>query len=298
MTFVQNPLHTNSEALTFPLDETYVAFGDGSVTAGGVFYGLVLFPERTIIQVQRTIETVKEQYGGHASTPLHCRELFGYHARAKSPWAHISEKDAIALCGDVLRAVSKFEPKYLLGHVPSAYYPKRFRLLGKNGHPDLVHDLDEKWLLLWSYFRIAALLDPVEIVEPKDPTKTPRPRNLPFWQMVVKRADPGLRVCQVVLDREETKIRWFSKSFQWVSVAKEIVIESPMGRSYLPIEPASDVKHPLLDVADIFAYSVGRSLSQGRPLEYSDFSANVHVELLWGTGEEIVLGNANLEANA
>lgn len=294
----QSPLSVVSEALTFPIDETYVAFGDGSVTPSGVFYGLILLPENAVTQIQRAIETIKQQYGGNATAPLHCRELFSIHARTKSPWAHISESEAVALCGDVLRTVGKFEPKYLLGHIPSAYYPKRFRLIGKNGHPDLVHDLDEKWLLLWSYFRVAALLDPVDIIEPPDPAKTPRPRNLPFWQMITRRAEPGLRVRKVVLDREDTKIRWFSKSVQWVSVAKEIVIESPAGRSYLPIEPAFGVKHSLLDVADIFVYSLGRSLSQGKPLEYSDFSAEVHVELAWGTGEEIVLGNTNPEAGA
>jgi hypothetical protein len=286
------------EALSFPLDENYVAFGDGSVTPSGVFYGLVLLPEAITADVQRTIEQHKLQYGGDTKTPLHCRELFSGHARAKSAWAHLSEADVVALCGDVLRSVGAFEPKYLLGHIPTEYYPKRFRLLGKNGHPDLVHALDEKWLLLWSYFRIAALLDPIDIVEPQDPIEFPRPRNLPFWQMVVQRSDPGLRVRRVILDREDTNVRWFSKSFKWVSVAKEIVIERPIGRSYLPVEPAADVKHPLLDLADIFVYSVGRSLSQGKPLEYRDFSAEVHVELLWGTGEEIVLGGDNHAARA
>lgn len=282
-----------SEASSFTSDENYVAFGDGSVTPSGVFYGLVLLPEANIVEVQQVIEQHKLQYGGGAQTSLHCRELFSGHARAKSGWAHLSETDVVALCGDVLRSVGAFEPKYLLGHIPAEYYPKRFRLLGKNGHPDLVHDLDEKWLLLWSYFRVAALLDPIDIIEPQDPIKFPRPRNLPFWQMVIRRTDPGLRVRQVILDREDTNVRWFSKSFKWVSIAKEIVIERPIGRSYLPVEPAIDVKHPLLDLADIFVYSVGRSLSQGKPLEYTDFSADVHVELLWGTGEEIVFGGVN-----
>lgn len=281
------------EAISFPLDENYVAFGDGSVTPSGVFYGLVLLPEAITTEVQRTIEQYKVQYGGSPQTSLHCRELFSGHARAKSGWAHLSETDVVALCGDVLRSVGAFEPKYLLGYIPAECYPKRFRLLGRNGHPDLVHDLDEKWLLLWSYFRVAALLDPIDIVESQDPIEFPRPLNLPFWQMVVRRSDPGFRVRKVILDREDTKVRWFSKSFKWVSVAKEMVIKHPGGSSYLPVEPAADVKHPLLDLADIFVYSIGRSLSQGKPLEYTNFSADVHVELLSGIGEEIVLGGEN-----
>ena len=95
---------------------------------------------------------------------------------------------------------------------------------------------------------------------------------------------------KVFLDREDTKIRWFSKSFQWTSVAKEFVIENLAGRSYLPVETPQKEKHSLLEVADIFAYSVARSLSPGKSLEYRDFLADVHVELLRDIGEEIVLG--------
>lgn len=284
---------SRAEGLTFPLDETYLAFGDGSVTAGGVFYGLVLIPEGAIQLAQEMVARIKAEYGGAPNIPLHCRELFSGHARAKSGWAHIDEATAIELCGDVLRELKAFEPKYLLAHIPAVDYPKRFRLIGKNGHPDLVHDLDEKWLTLWSYFQIAALLDPAEIVEPSDPTVTPRPRNLPFWQMVVKRTDPGIRVRKIFLDRENTKIRWFSKSFQWSSVAKEFVIESPAGRSHLPVETAQEGKHTLLEVADVFLYSVARTISSGKSIEYRHFSADVHVELFQGIGEEIVLGGIN-----
>ena len=283
-------MQTETNQFTFPLDETYLAFGDDSVTKGGVFYGLVLIPESAIKTVLETLSKIKIQYGGSTDSPLHCRELFSGQARQKSKWSHLNEHQAIELCGDVLRELSKCKPKYLLGHIPSEYYPKRFRLRGKNGHSDLVHDLDEKWLTLWSYFQIASLLDPVEIDEPSDPTKIARPLNLPFWQMVAKRTEPGLRVRKVFLDRENTRIRWFSRSIKWANIAKELVIEKPSQRSYLPIELVGEEKHPLLEIADIFTYSAARDMSQGKPLVYENFTADVLVKLLWGEGEEIILG--------
>lgn len=276
----------------FPLEKTYIAFGDGSVTPSGTFYGLILLPEDSISHVQSDIDSIKQRYGSLA--PLHCRELYNNKARAKSPWAHISEPQAIDLCGDILKTLQKYNPKYFLGHIPSGHYPKRFRLKGKNGYPDIVHDIDEKWLMLWCYFRVAMLLDPTNVIEPPDPIKIPRPRNLPFWQVVIKRTEPGLKVRKVFLDREDTKIRWFSKSFQWITVAKDLVIEKPtIGKSFLPVEPVSEIKHSLLDVADIFVYSNARSISQGRPLEYSNFSADVQLELILDMGEEIVLGSSS-----
>ena len=76
-------------------------------------------------------------------------------------------------------------------------------------------------------------------------------------------------------------------------MAREMFIEGPAGSSYLPIEMAQETKHALLDVADIFVYSIARDLSQGRPLEYPRFSAEVLVELVHHEGEELILGGNN-----
>ncbi len=141
---------------TFPLNETYIAFGDGSVTPAGTFYGLVLVPERAIEQLQGGLSAIKLKHGGTENASIHCRELFSGDARQKTPWAHLSEQQVMALCGDTLLELKAHEPKFLLAHFPSACYPKRFRLRGKNGHSDLVHELDDKWLTLWTYFRIAS----------------------------------------------------------------------------------------------------------------------------------------------
>lgn len=293
--FVDEPIEKNNlfrgtEDFTFPLEEIYFAFGDESITPTGVFYGIALIPESVVKQAEDLVIAQKLRYGGTPETPLHCRELFSYDARKKSGWSHLSKDQAVEMCGHILRELASLQPKYLMGHIPSTYYPKRFRLKGKNGHPDLVHNIDKKWLALWTYFHIAALLDPVEIQKPDDPISNPRPRNLPFWQMVMRRSEPGLRVRKVFLDREHSDIRWFSKSFKWETVAKELVVENLAGASHLPLVMAKEEKHVLLEVADIFVYSVARSMSCGQPLEYRNFFAEVYVKLLWGLGEEIVLG--------
>jgi hypothetical protein len=275
---------------TFPLDETYVAFGDGSSNAAGSFYGLVLVPELSIGRIEKEIEGVKEKFGGKDEFSIHCRELFNDEGRRKSPWHHLSYERVVSLCGEVLRVVGSSQPKYLLSYIPKAHYPKRFRLRGKNSHSDLVHGIDEKWLTLWAFFRIGGMLDPTDPSIPDDPTIKPRPRNLPFWNMVIKRAEPGLRVRKVYLDREDTKIRWFSKTVQWISVARELVVENRSGSTYLPIEHASDTKHSLLDMADIFVYSIARELGANKPIDYGQYCGEVHVEVMANRGEEIVVG--------
>lgn len=279
-----------SSTFTFPLDETYIAFGDGSSNDAGSFYGLVLIPEPAIEQIKKQIGDSKSKFGGKSEFPIHCRELFSNDARRKSVWSHLQYVDVISLCGEVLSAVSASKPKYLLGYVPKAHYPKRFRLKGKNGHSDLVHEIDEKWLTLWAFFRVGGLLDPVELIIPDDPKVKPRPRNLPYWNMIIKRTDPGFRVKKVYLDREETKIHWFSKSLQWISVARELVVENRTGSTYLPITHATVEESPLLDIADIFTYSIGRELAGSKPIDYGRYCGEVLVEAMVNHGEEIVVG--------
>jgi hypothetical protein len=275
---------------TFPLNETYVAFGDGSTNTAGTFYGLALIPESGMRDLEQKVKDVKLSYGGKPISSIHCRELFSEQARAKSDWSHLSSKDAVLLCGAVLQATAGFDPKYLVGFIPKAHYPKTFRLKGKFGPPDLVHYIDEKWLQLWAYFRVGALLDPVELDVPKDPKVTPRPRNLPYWNMVIRRDDPGMRVSKVYLDREQTNIQWFSKSLQWISVAKELVIEDARGPSYLPVQPATTPKPALIDMADVFTYSIGREFVADRSIDYGHYCGQVLVEKMLDRGDEWVIG--------
>lgn len=275
---------------TFPMAETYVAYGDGSSSEAGSFYGLVLIPEFRVAEIESKLQQVKLSHNGRSNFLVHSRELFSEHARAKSRWAHLSYEGAVSLCGDMLETVSGFAPKYLMGYVPKSYYPKQFRLKGKNGYSDLVHEINDKWLQLWAFFRVGGLLDPCERIIPDDPKITPRPKNLPYWNMVIRRIEPGMKVRKIYLDRENTKIPWFSKSFQWISVAKELVVETMDGPSYLPIEHALLKKPVMLDIADIFTYSIAREFSGESAINYGRFCGDVFVEMLPKYGDEIILG--------
>ena len=99
-----------------------------------------------------------------------------------------------------------------------------------------------------------------------------------------------MKVRKIDLDRENTKIPWFSKSLQWISVAKELVIENVVGPSYLPIEHASLKKPVMLDIADLFTYSIAREFSGTSAIDYGRYCGEVLVDVLPNYGDEIVLG--------
>ena len=85
-------------------------------------------------------------------------------------------------------------------------------------------------------------------------------------------------------------MRWFSKSLQWISVARELVIENQNGPTHLPIEHPSAKKHMLVDIADIFTYSLARELASNKPIDYDRFCGEVLVEQMVDFGQELIVG--------
>ena len=70
---------------------------------------------------------------------------------------------------------------------------------------------------------------------------------------------------------------------------KELVIENTRGQSYLPVDSESSGKHRLLDIADVFVYSLARSLTPGRQLKCTNLP-EAHIEAFGAPGEEWVVG--------
>jgi hypothetical protein len=269
----------------------YNAYGDASTGETGTFYGFLLLPEDAEEAALQMLSNVKEKFGGSSDSRLHCREMFRWDARAKSEWAHLSAEQATELCSLALNGLHDLGVKFAMGIMPVEHYPKSFRLKGKNGHPDLVHDVDDKWRELWAFQRAAMMLDPVEQIEPADPKIVPSPLNQPWWQVIAPLAPPGFKVRKVYLDRESTKIRWFSKKFQWTTLAKDFVIKGTLGESFLPIQDGqADSKHPMLDLADIFVWNVARSTGSN-PMTLLDRPARVHAVGCANFGEELVFGD-------
>ena len=145
-----------------------------------------------------------------------------------------------------------------------AQYLELYTLFLEETKADTVYLTDGDYIKLF----IGYLNRVQHLIVPDDPKIRPRPKNLPYWNMVIRRTDPGMKVRKIYLDRENTKIPWFSKSLQWISVAKELVVENVDGPSYLPIEHASIKKPVMLDIADIFTYSIAREFSGASARDY------------------------------
>jgi hypothetical protein len=278
------------EGWQFPLEELYTAFGDESINGAGAFYGLVLVPRHLVSAVATAIAQIKARYHVDARAEIHCHKLFHPIERARSPFSHLDDGAVLALLRDVFKTLNLFQPKYMVAMAPREFFPKQFRLLGKNGAPGYTHPIDQHWITLNLYQGLAGMLDPETIDPPPDYKTAPRPRSEPFWQVIVKREGQGPRVNCIHLDRARHKLRWFSKNLQWATVAKDLVVQTPRGSSFLPVQVADDQKHPLLEIADAFVYLQGRALG-GREVDLGELiSDDVFLQIVGERCDEVVRG--------
>jgi hypothetical protein len=270
--------------------DTYWAFGDGSEHPAGASYGFVLIPRNEVEGLQQRLSDLKVQFGGARTDRIHCREIFSGHQRKKSCWSHLSGDECGQLVTDALTLVDTVRPSYVYTHWPRVHFPKRFRLRGRNGFGDIVHSVNDKWMVLWSFLNTVVLFDPSKIVEPPNPVVVAQPKSRPYWRFGANRSGSGPVVEKIFLDREETRVNWFSKSFQWETIATEAAVKTPRGESVLPIVGSDRPTHMLVDVADIFVYSVTRQLAGLEPLRFTAPSAEPYVLLRGAPTEEFVLG--------
>lgn len=63
-------------------------------------------PTDQVEKARDRVREIKLAYGGTEGTRLHCREMFAKDARAKSAWAHLTDEQAFAVCGEIARLVS------------------------------------------------------------------------------------------------------------------------------------------------------------------------------------------------
>ena len=151
----------DAKKMTFPLNEIYMAFGDGKRDCcGSRIRPCSLIPERVIATSQKGIigrcaERSLATTSDKCDQPVFFRAWMESHfvvrfcvsypkSRSNIFWGTFRE-------AEIRRDEGQSSP------FPRLPYPKRFRLKGKKGFADVTHKVDEKWLTLWAYFRIAAL---------------------------------------------------------------------------------------------------------------------------------------------
>lgn len=209
-------------------------FGDESTAKDIVTYGIVATQgEIHHGQAKAAWNQVIRAAGRSDGTRVHAREIFSGHARAKSPWHHLTESKVEKFAVDLMFALKAAGVGFFLGAVFKDTYPPEGVPSGldADGQQTFVSLTDEV-----AYgFGFAAAVAGLNTGNPP-----PMRRGMKY---------------KLYIDRMDARGPLWGP---WGNVAVRRLIE---GTGLVPTN--YDEKPLLIDAADLFAYSSARSVSHG-----------------------------------
>ena len=201
-------------------------FADDSCIGDAVVYSFAAFNVADIDRLLDVISRVKKNYGGSHSTPVHCRSLFAPDARAKTEWKHLKHEQPYFLCRDLARAVKGVGMGGTIAYIDKKAAPEKMHLVfhdGSDAPTERGHPLFEKQLLTFAYQAGAVAM---QQTFPQQPFR--------IW-----------------VRPDTTKIEWMNQKRQ----VKQL-------HAFVKPETGDAGKlNPLLDIADLVAYSAARHLN-------------------------------------
>lgn len=220
-------------------------FGDESISANHVVYALVIVPAERVEKIENLFAEVKENHGVHRSTRFHCRELFSKDARRKSPWAHLSDRQAYDFAFQVCTALANQGIGTIVGHVNGNTAPLEFE--GVGSIPS-IRITDVKQLIPEAYQAAVCRLmfDPVY----KDQCE--------FW-----------------IEPNTDQINWGAGRRQvggLLSSTRVDLVEKTLEKVFVAENSQSKEWRSLLEVADLLAYCTSRFMATSTlfPKRYGD----------------------------
>lgn len=211
------------------------AYGDESCGPEYIAYGVALFPEARITQVEKILNSVKLEFGGQPSHTLHCRELFAGDVRKKSSWSHLDQIRVFELYERLLNALREVTPKYLSVTAKKSLFPRSLPPL------ELEH-VDANFVGPRPYTK-AVLIDDKFLVS-----------QCAMGAMIPLARDIGLSHFRVWPDPDQSLITWFDGR-RSMERALSAFIQTGPNREALRLNIMRFTEKPkLLEIADLVAY--------------------------------------------
>lgn len=108
----------------------FQVFGDESINGNHVVCALIIVPIEKVEHIEALFADVKERHGAQRTDRFHCRALFAKDARRKSPWSHLSDRQAYDFALNVCTALAGQGIGTIVGHVNKSTAPIEFPGVG------------------------------------------------------------------------------------------------------------------------------------------------------------------------
>jgi hypothetical protein len=194
-------------------------------------YAFVVCPAGSRQETELALAATKVKFGGTPTSEIHCRTFFAGDQRRKTDWRHLEGDRLFALCAQIGRYVSEAGATFRV-----AYLDRR-NLLDAVNIPSVSRATGS---------RITA--------GPKQLTRFVYLAALTGFEK-----NPGTGRLKVFVDPDNTKMEWGTVRRKPHSINMRI----DHGGQSLPVVPETirGSKPPLLEVADVLAYSAAQTLS-------------------------------------
>jgi hypothetical protein len=220
----------------------YEAFGDESCGQTFVAYGVLLVCETQMSDAEAILTEVKKRFGGEDGHRLHCREMFGGHARSKTPWANLSMADVFNLYEALMTRLRDANLRRLVAIARKSDFPDRLPALPMQ-HIDPSLNVSPRWT------------KEMQLGE----------KQLAAWcaqgVMIPLTASGQVRLWA---DPDKTSIEWLDgKRAATRAIDGFVDIGPDKEPPRINVMPVTGEKPKLLEVADCIAYVAQRSRTSG-----------------------------------
>lgn len=216
----------------------FVAFGDDSKYGDVLVFAFLVIKRNDVPRMEKRLSRIKSRFGIPEQTALHCRELFHIHPREKAGLGHLTSDQARSIVGHLIHEINQLE--CWVRYAFSRKRPGEAFFHAGDGFP--IQD-DDKGIM--------ALLAQSSLI--------PQVRD------VGKARGPNATDCEIFVAEESTSVRFLGherrRADHWVSGYSEVGA-TPGGLFRLKPNLIPIKGHPLMQVADVLAYTCSHALSQ------------------------------------
>lgn len=197
-------------------------FGDESTGSTAAVYGVFCVEQSFVQHAEDILRQHKKEFKIPENTKLHCKELFHYHARSKTPFREFSKKNIFEFYENLLLKLKCDKVQFSIGRA-RRINGKASLNLNFPGKNFTISQIKDEHLYIFSF--ISALTHLF--------------------------TDPNIKT-NIHIDRQKTKIDWFGTNKQVQTILREFC-----GIKNDPNLTSTSEK-PLLEIADCIAYTAAK----------------------------------------
>lgn len=214
--------------------DAFQIYGDESISDHHVLYGLLIAPTETVNKAEWKLELIKARYGVSSATKLHCRELLAPHARRKTEWGRLNDKQAIDFIFETATELAGIGLRTRVGCVGKEYMQQEGYQVGDSRTMEFS---DPKQLIPFAFAAAVGQL----LFDPEYADKSS------LW-----------------ISPERSSINWFGENRQVDKLLRINRVdhnEKLIERMLTPVNAESKECPALLEIADLLVYTTQRKLA-------------------------------------